>query len=140
MKTEKSCGAIVFTEETGQVRYCVIRQSNGNHGFPKGHMEQGETEQETALREILEEVGLRVKLIEGFREELYYSLPHRPGYTKNTVYFLAEYAGQTPCCQPEEVSEVACLSYEQAMATLTFPDLKGVLEKADAYLSHGPAH
>lgn len=134
MKTEKSCGAIVFTREKGQVQYCVIRQTNGDFGFPKGHMEPGETEQETALREIFEEVGLGVTLVDGFREELYYPLLRRPGYTKNTVYFLAEFAGQAPHCQPEEVTDVALMPYEQAMDTLTFEDLKEVLKKANCLL------
>ncbi len=63
MKTEKSCGAIVFTRKNGEIHYCVIRQTNGDYGFPKGHMEPEETEQETALREIFEEVGLKVQLL-----------------------------------------------------------------------------
>lgn len=135
MKTEKSCGAICFTRGNGQIHYCVIRQTNGDFGFPKGHAEPGETEQETALREILEEVGLCVSLIDGFREELFYPLLRRPGYTKNTVYFLAEFSGQTPLCQPEEVTDVALMPYEQAMETITFPDLKEVLKKAHRLLN-----
>lgn len=135
MKTEKSCGAILFTREKGQVCYCVIRQSNGDHGFPKGHMEPGETEQETALREIFEEVGLKVMLLDGFREELYYPLLRRPGYMKNTVYFLGEYSDQIPLCQPEEVTDAALMTYEQAMDTLVFEDLKEVLKKANRFLN-----
>lgn len=135
MKTEKSCGAIVFTREQGQVRYCVIRQTNGDFGFPKGHAEPGESEQETALREVREEVGLGVELVDGFREELFYPLSRRPGYTKNTVYFLAEFEGQTPQCQPEEVTDVYLMTYEQAMETITFSDLKETLNKANCLLN-----
>lgn len=135
MKTEKSCGAILFTRENGRVQYCLIRQTNGDFGFPKGHMEPGETERETALREIFEEVGLNVTLLEGFRRELYYPLPRRPDYIKHTVYFLGEFGGQIPLCQPEEVAEVLTMTYEQAMQTITFPDLREVLEKANAYLN-----
>lgn len=135
MKIEKSCGAVIFTREKGWTQFCVIRQANGDYGFPKGHMEPGEGERQTALREILEEVGLTVTLIDAFREELFYPLARRPGYTKNTVYFLAEFKGQTPACQPEEVTEASLMTYEQAMDTLVFPDLKEVLKKANAYLN-----
>lgn len=135
MKIERSCGAICFTRDGGQLRYCVIRQTNGDYGFPKGHMEPGESEQQTAVREISEEVGLNVTLVDGFREELYYPLLRRPGYTKNTVYFLAEFAGQTPRCQPEEVTGAALMTCEQAMQTITFPDLKEVLQRADCLLN-----
>lgn len=124
MKTEKSCGGVVFTREDGRVRYCVIRQRNGDYGFPKGHTEPGETERETALREIREEVGLSVRLLDGFREELYYPLKRRPGYRKHTVYFLGEFAGETPVCQPEEVTEASLMPYEQAMETIVFADLR----------------
>lgn len=135
MRTEKSCGAVVFTRENGAVRYCVIRQTNGDYGFPKGHMERGETEWQTALREISEEVGLHVTRVSDFREQLHYALPRRPGYTKNAVYFLAEFAGQTPHRQPEEVTDVRLMTYEQAMQTIVFPDLKAILEKANHLLN-----
>ena len=78
MTYEYSCGAVVFTRIDGVPHYLLIRQndqSEGCHGFPKGHMEPGETEAQTALREIWEEVGLRVRLIEGFRAVEDYGLP-----------------------------------------------------------------
>lgn len=134
MRTEKSCGAVIFTRKRGQIRFCVIRQTNGDYGFPKGHMEQGETEQETALREVFEEVGLRVTLIDGFREELCYPLTHRPGSRKNVVYFLGEFSEQTPVCQPKEVLYAGLVSCEKAMDMLTFPDLQQILRKANAFL------
>lgn len=71
MANEKSCGAIVFTYEEGIRKYAIIRGTGMYSefcGFPKGHMEAGETEQETALREVKEETGLEVKLYDDFRE------------------------------------------------------------------------
>ena len=53
MNYEYSCGAVVFTRIGGEPHYLLIRQndqSEGCHGFPKGHMEPGETEEQTALR------------------------------------------------------------------------------------------
>ena len=66
MNYEYSCGAVVFTRIGGEPHYVLVRakdQPMGCHGFPKGHMEAGETEEQTALREIYEEVGLRVRLL-----------------------------------------------------------------------------
>ena len=58
MKKEKSCGAIVYREKDG-VEILLIKHKNGGHwAFPKGHVENKETEEETALREIREETGL----------------------------------------------------------------------------------
>ena len=94
MNYEYSCGAVVFTRMGGEPHYVLVRakdQPEGCHGFPKGHMEAGETEEQTALREIYEEVGLRVRLLPGFRAVTEYALPYPPDTRKRVVFFLAEY-------------------------------------------------
>ena len=53
---EKACGCIII--ENGKV--LLIQQIEGHWGFPKGHMEDFETESETAIREVKEETGLIV--------------------------------------------------------------------------------
>ena len=64
MTIEKSCGAVVFTRDHGLVQYLIIQSKEGFYGFPKGHIEPGEQEEETALREIWEETGLTVHATE----------------------------------------------------------------------------
>ena len=63
MILEKSCGAIVYTVEDGDIKYLLVEEMSGCHSFPKGHMENDETEEETALREIKEETNLEVELV-----------------------------------------------------------------------------
>lgn len=130
----KSCGAVVFTRVEQEIRYVIIRHLDGHCGFPKGHMEPGEGEQTTALREIREEVGLRSALIDGFREEENYLLPNKPGVTKQVVYFLAEYSGQAIHIQPEEVAQAYLLPYEEALSALTFREAREILNKAHKFL------
>ena len=48
MITEKSCGAVVFTRTGSDIRYLIIQSKEGIYGFPKGHVEDDETEQQTA--------------------------------------------------------------------------------------------
>ena len=134
MQTEKSCGAVVFTRQNNEIRYVILRQTNGDYGFPKGHMEPGETERAAALREIREEVGISARILEGFREEIRYPFPNRPDVTKQVVYFLAEYAGQEIVCQQSEVSAAYLLPYEKAWELLTFRETKNILAKADHLL------
>lgn len=55
MLHEKSCGAVLFTTEKGIKKFLLVESNY--FGFPKGHVEENETEQETALREIKEETG-----------------------------------------------------------------------------------
>ena len=65
MKTEfdeKSCGAVLYQRRNGQLRYLIARSSSGHISFSKGHMEEDETEWETAVREIREETGIKVSL------------------------------------------------------------------------------
>ena len=134
MRIEKSCGGVLFTCCGGSVRYLIIRHLGGHCGFPKGHMESGETEAQTALREIREEVGLTVSLIDGFRAEDMYPLPRKPNTQKHVVYFLAEFSGQQVRPQPEEVSAVYLLPYEEALALLPFPEAKRILTEAHQFI------
>ena len=87
MKYEKSCGAVVFTKENNEYKFLIVKQLQGFHGFPKGHMEADETEEQTALREIFEEVGVKANLIDGFRvvDEQYNSEQSR--YSKANSLF-----------------------------------------------------
>ena len=64
---EKSCGAVVFTRVDGDIKYVIIQSLAGYYGFPKGHMEAGESEKQTALREVYEETGLTVHILDDFR-------------------------------------------------------------------------
>lgn len=136
MTKEKSCGAVVFTRDSGEVRYIIIHQTNGVYCFPKGHVETGETEEETALREIKEEVGLDVKICEGFRktDEYKFSLNGEKVIQKEVVYFLAEFENQTPHHQESELSDVYLLSLDEALNMLSFDGMKETLREADEYI------
>ena len=135
MTYEKSCGAVVFTRDRSGIRYLLIHQNLGHWGFPKGHVEPGEEEQDTALREILEETGLRVTLLEGFRTYTRYPLPRDPGIVKTVVFFLAEYSGQKIRVQQTEVQNARLLPYEEALALLQHEDARRILTQADNFLT-----
>ena len=64
---EKSCGAIVYKIENNELKFLLVHQNNGHYSFPKGHVEENETEIETAIREIKEETNLDVKIDTNFR-------------------------------------------------------------------------
>ena len=135
MKYEKSCGAVVFTREGGEIKYLVIKSLTGIYGFPKGHVEQGETEEETALREVLEETGISVALLSGFRVEEEYPLPQKEDTIKQVVYFLGEYCDQEPRYQASELSDAVLVDYETAMSLFQFDSSRRILTEADKFLA-----
>ena len=134
MTWEKSCGAVVFTRENGQVKYLLVANLEGIYGFPKGHVEAGETETATALREVREETGLTVRLIDGFRTTDEHAIPQKADTMKQVVYFLGEYEGQEVDYQQEELSGAYLVSYEEAMGMFQFESSRRVLTEANAFL------
>ena len=134
MKHEKSCGAVVFTRTDKGVKYLLIANLKGIYGFPKGHVEAGETEEQTALREIREETGLRVTLVPGFRTVDEHLIPEKQDTMKQIVYFLAEYEGQEVAYQKEELSGAYLVSYEEAMGMFQFESSRRILTEANHFL------
>lgn len=132
---EKSCGAVIYTEETGNRLYLVEAMQKGHISICKGHMEGNETERETATREILEETALAVRFIDGFRETIEYS-PY-PGCKKTVVFFLAKADSIQTVAQKEEVHEIRWLPFCEAMETLTFDSDRKMLKKAESFLARG---
>ena len=106
---EISAGAIIYTLVENEPYYLLIKDFHGNFGFPKGHLEKGETVEQAAVREIQEETGIDIILDTDFKEELNYVMPN--GKDKTSIYFIGSYEDQIPIKQPEEVEELYLLSY-----------------------------
>ena len=130
---EFSCGAIVYRIINGEVRFLLIKNKRSlNWGFPKGHMERGENEKETAYREVLEETGIRVRFLPDFRFKSEYSIQGR--IEKKVIIFLATTDDTTTTIQREEIEEYLWLKFDKAMSSLKFPNDKVLLRKANEYL------
>ena len=134
MTFEKSCGAVVYTKAGDAIKYVLVQSLEGFWGFPKGHMEKGETEEQTALREIYEEVRLRPTLVPGFRAVDEYPLPEKEGVIKQVVFFCAEYEHQDIQPQAEELLCAALVPYDEALAMLDFESSRRILREAHAFL------
>ncbi len=132
MKKEKSCGAVVYKVEHGELYFLIEHMIQGHKAIPKGHMEGQETEEQTALREIREETNLEVALDTGFRYEEAYS-PYE-GVWKEVVYFVAEARSIDLKNQEAEVSSLEWLPWHAAVEAVTYPNTREALTKARAYL------
>lgn len=130
---ESSCGAVIFHDIKGEVRYLLIKNKRSAHwGFPKGHIERGETKEQTALREVQEETGLRVKLIEGFSCLSKYRIRDR--VEKTVTIFAATTPSTVIHMQKEEIEDYIWLTYDRALSLLRFDNDKSILIAAHDFL------
>lgn len=130
MHYEKSCGALVLRRGAdGGVYILMIRHKHGGHrSFPKGHMERGETEYMTAVREVYEETSVQIRINTKFRETVRYS--PLPGVSKEVVYFLTTTEQEQIRPQEGEIAEVEWVPVEEAEASLTHENDKTVFRAA----------
>ena len=133
MKHEKSCGALVLRrDKDGKDYILMIRHRHGGHrSFPKGHMEPGETEIMTAIREVFEETAVQVHIDSKFRETVHYS--PMPGVEKEVVYFLTRTEQTEIMPRAGEIAEVEWVPLEKAESYLTHENDKTVLRAAIAH-------
>ena len=123
-KREKSCGCIIVDGN----KVLLIQQTKGHWGFPKGHVEEGETEVETAAREVKEETNLDVVIDSQKRFEDEYLTDK--GTIKQVVFFLAKKIGGDEEMQVEEIKTMQWFTFEEALKTLTYDNTKRLLEMA----------
>ena len=135
-KPEKSCGAAVYRVENGARLYLILHYSEGHHDLPKGHVESGESEEQTARREILEETGIsQLEFSPSFRKTIAYSFK-RAGkmVPKEVVFFLAKTPQKEVKLSHEHVG-FAWLPYAEAIRKITYTNARRVLEEAEKHLS-----
>ena len=136
MNWEYSCGAVVYTRKIGQLLFAIVQEMAGAYSFPKGHMENGETEIETAVREVREEIGILPEFIDGFRMQDEYSLREKPGTSKRVTYFLAEFRDEPLIPRPGEIRQILLLPCEQAMACFEHENTRRILSAAYDFITN----
>ena len=127
---EKSCGAIIFYKTKQNTKILLVKNSNGRYwSFPKGHIEEGENEQQTAIREIKEETGLDVTLFNGFREISEYCPFGK--IRKRVVFFLAQAFTDNVKIQEEEIDSYIWVDLQQARKMCSYDNDLRIIEKAE---------
>jgi len=135
MNWEKACGAVVFTRNEGEIRYLIVSNLRGIYGFPKGHVEAGETAVQTALREVYEETHAHIRLVEGFVTEDVRDVYGKENTKKHITYFLGEAENpQELSFQKEELTGMEWMNFHQAMECFQFESSRRILRQADKFL------
>ena len=131
MKYEKSCGNIVFRVNDGILEVLLVHHNLGHWGIPKGHVEEGENEEETAIREVFEETGISSIVIPGFREKITYS--PKENIEKDVIFFIGKPNDDKLTPQLTEVSEAKFFEVSEGVDVITHIDEKKILNKAINY-------
>ena len=132
---ERSCGAVVYRNIGGMIRFLLIKNRRSAHwGFPKGHVEKGENDHQTAYREVLEETGIRINIHPDFITKSQYTIQGK--VEKNVNIFLAATQDTQTIIQKEEIEDYIWLGYEKALNKLRFDNDRNILTKAYNYLQN----
>ena len=122
---EKSCGCIII--KNGKV-LLVFEHNAKIWGLPKGHVEEGETEVETALREVKEEVGLKAEIYEDYRYVTNYIV--KDNINKEVVYFLANVDEDMIVTRPGEIDMAGWFTQKEALKAIEFENIREIINKA----------
>jgi len=143
MIREKSVGLIIFryNNRDKEIQYLVLYHRGTYWQFPKGKVDQGESEVETAKREVQEETGISgVEIIKGWRQPTqFFFKEERAGkkelIKKDFILYLAKMPKGAEVKISSEHNGYAWLNYKIAGKYLKFKSLKEIIKEANSYVN-----
>ncbi len=136
-----SYGVVPVMKVEGEWRVFLIHQISRKGDrfwtFPKGHPEAGESEVETALRELREETGISaVKLAENHTFTNSYTFTAEEAQIEKTVlYYLGYVTDEASTIQATEVAEAGWFAFMEAEAKLAHESNKKILKEVSIVLN-----
>ena len=132
-----SAGGVLYRHDKGKPRVCLVSKRLGRvWAFPKGRMNPGETHEETACREVLEETGHSAEIVTKLDEIHYFFLlkESRTFYRKTVTFFLMRLKQENASVRDEEADQVSWLELGEANKRLTYINEKKLLKKAQGLI------
>jgi len=131
---ELSAGGVLYRRSAdGALEVLIIKDSYGNWGFPKGHVEANESLEAAAIRECQEETGLRsLQLIGSIGMSDWYFRAGQMLVHKYCDYFLLE-ADSAESAEPqrdEGIQACAWTDPDRALQQITYVNARQILRLA----------
>lgn len=146
---EKSVGGVVYRIQDGKILYLLVRYRSWQWDFPKGHVEVGETEEQTLRREVWEETGLNdLEILPGFRMSARYFYTAKGNEKKERiadgrgVYIFKKAVYYVVKTENEKVKidfenkDFAWLTFDQTYNRLNNDGSKKILRAADQAITN----
>ena len=119
--TTDSAGCVVFKDDS-----VLLVSFSKRIGFPKGHVENGESMEETALRETYEETGVKARILQS---KPYVVPSARPGDQRSVYFYKAEYVEGALEADGEEVEKAFWVKRECVLDLLSFEEDKAMYKE-----------
>jgi 8-oxo-dGTP pyrophosphatase MutT (NUDIX family) len=129
---EISAGGVVVHEGDVLVIVPTRRAADGSHVLclPKGHLDEGETSEQAATREVREETGATVELVGELGEVRYWYVRNRRRVAKSVFFFLFRYVSGDLSDHDDEVLEARWMPATEAQKALSYPGERDMLARA----------
>ncbi|NTW27325.1 MAG: NUDIX domain-containing protein [Candidatus Moranbacteria bacterium] len=139
---EKSVGCVIYRKSEGETLFLLVQYRSWQWDFPKGHVEEGENEEQTLRREVLEETGIAdLEILPNFRESVHYFYTAKGNEKKerisqgrgiyifkNAVYYAAQTNAQAVAIDFENKA-YAWLTHEEVLSRLINDGSKKVINE-----------
>jgi 8-oxo-dGTP pyrophosphatase MutT (NUDIX family) len=137
VREEISAGGVVVRIDDGRPLYLLIRDSYRNWGFPKGHLENGETADAAAVREVEEETGLSGLRLRGAIETIdwYFRFRGRLIHKVCHFYLMETESAVTSPQRAEGITACRWEPYERASTLVSYENARAVLRRAHDLVS-----
>lgn len=131
-RDETSAGGLVVERETMRAVIIGRRNQRGRllWSLPKGHVEEGETPEIAAVREVMEETGLTSEIAASLGVIDFWFQQERISIHKTVHHYLLIAKSGTLTAQIEEVDEIAWVALDQLANRLTHQDERKLVSKA----------
>ena len=128
-----SAGGVLYRQTPHGLEVCLIAKHAGRvWALPKGRLDTGESPEEAAVREVLEETGHGARIVErvGSIEYEFLWKSNNTIYHKNVTYFLMALERADAQARDSEADEVAWVALSEAARRVTHENERSIVKKA----------